>query len=196
LLNGTVCTGVRITAVTHERLGFAVAGYKITRKQLIPTVGIPLTLGKKVPRGYIGLSYRLRVDDQQRYLMVESSFMGLFLDHDLKHPLLHYDYERDKPDGYPEAHLQVCATSDVWDSLGVRPLERLHLPVGGRRYRPTLEDFVEFLITEGLADGREQWADIVKSGRDGFHERQLRAAIRRNPQVALDILREEGHLNP
>jgi hypothetical protein len=30
---------------------------------------------------------------------------GFCLDNALNNTLLHYDYERDKPDGYPEAHL-------------------------------------------------------------------------------------------
>lgn len=70
--------------------------------------------------------------------MVESSFMGLFQDAALARPILHYDYERDKGDGYPEAHLQVCASSGAWDDLCAatrgddRPFERLHLPVGGQ----------------------------------------------------------------
>lgn len=54
-----------------------------------------------------------------------------------------YDYEGDKKDDYPEGHLQICVTSKAWDSAGKRldgkrrPPERLHVLVGGRRFRPT-----------------------------------------------------------
>ena len=133
--------------------------------------------------------------------MIRSSVMYLTLDASGDEVLLHYDYERDKSDGYPEVHLQVCATSDAWEqaSLGYgpsgRPLERLHLPVGGRRYRPTAEDLIEFLMTEKLVTGRPGWQGYVQRGRAGFEERQLRAAVRRNPQAAISILREEGHIS-
>ncbi|MGN6680105.1 MAG: hypothetical protein ACTHKL_20275, partial [Streptosporangiaceae bacterium] len=107
-------------------------------------------------RLYFGMLFRMGPDDARRYPMIRSSVMYLSLGPDGNDVLLHYDYERDKDDGYPEAHLQVCATSEAWAqvtrSYGPRgrPLERLHLPVGGRRYRPTVEDLIEFLITEKL----------------------------------------------
>ena len=34
--------------------------------------------------------------------------------------------------------------------LRLRRLEKFHIPVGGRRFRPTLEDFIEFLHAEGF----------------------------------------------
>jgi hypothetical protein len=112
--------------------------------------------------------------------------------------LLHYDYERHKSDGYPEAHLQVCADPHGWPELCQasrghdRPFERLHLPVGGRRYRPGLEDLVEFLITEEIAEGRPDAQKVIDESRGRFLEKQLRAAIRRRPDVALDVLREHA----
>jgi hypothetical protein len=167
---------------------------------------IPLALKRK-PRLYLGLFFRLGPDDARRYPMVQSSVMYLSPDADESRLLLHYDYERDK-DGYPEAHLQVCASSEAWEEvtsqawdedargyvLRDRALERLHLPVGGRRFRPTVEDMIEFLVTEQLVERRDDWAEHVAVGRRNFEERQLRAAVRRNPDAALAILREEGHI--
>ena len=114
--------------------------------------------------------------------------------------LLHYDYERDKADGYAEAHLQICATSDAWEEAGkrhdgdTRLLSKLHLPVGGRRFRPTLEDIIEFLIVEKLVEARPKWDVALEKSRGDFRERQLRAAIRQHPEVALDQLRIDGKL--
>ncbi|HEY3258705.1 MAG TPA: hypothetical protein VGJ95_00310 [Pseudonocardiaceae bacterium] len=127
-----------------------------------------------------------------------SSFLGLFLDQQLNQPLLHYDYERGKGGGYPEAHLQVCAHTATWNSIcerrdiGSRPLERLHLPVGGRRYRPTVEDVLDFVIREDLADSHPQAGAYIDAGRQRFHELQLRAAVRRNPAAAVEVLRDMG----
>ena len=122
--------------------------------------------------------------------MVRQSVMLLSASADPADTLLHYDYERDKPDDYPDAHLQICATSDAWKQVGVRTdgsdrlLERMHLPVGGRRFRPTLEDIVEFLITEKLAQPKDGWKQAVDDGRESFRQKQLRAAIRRDPATA------------
>jgi hypothetical protein len=110
--------------------------------------------------------------------------------------LCRFDYQRGKGES-PEAHLQVYGESEVLASLTgtprTRQLERLHFPVGGRRYRPTLEDVVEFLITEGMADPRDdRWEDVLRSGREAFQRIQLSAAIRRDPETARAALRDLG----
>jgi hypothetical protein len=69
-------------------------------------------------------------------------------------------------------------------------LSRLHLPVGGRRYRPTLEDVIEFLVTEKLAEPRDGWRAVVDAQRCHWETIQLKAAVRRNPQAAAEVLRE------
>ncbi len=199
LLNSTVCHGVRVTSIISSPRR-AVVGYKISKDDQDTTEGIPVTRSAKHPTCYIGLSYRLGADDAGKYLMVTSSFIGLFADPDLDQVLFHYDYERDKGDGYPEAHLQVCADSPAWSVISERtgqtnrPLQKLHLPVGGRRFRPTLEDLIDFIVTEGLADAQHGWHSRVEAGREQFQRRQLRAAVRRDPDSAIALLREEGHL--
>lgn len=172
-------------------------GYRVRPQDIADVDLIPLGIRKQA-RLYLWMLFKLEPDKQGKYLQVNSSVMLLSLDQEGHRELLHYDYERDKPDGYPEAHLQVCATSDAWKQLTQnlgrkgRPLEKLHLPVGGRRYRPTVEDLIEFLVTERLVEARSSWRQLVEDGRTRFQERQLRAAIRRRPDVALDILRDEG----
>lgn len=198
LLNRTVSDGIRLSAVTDPEGQQARIGYGITATSLVPRV-VPLAF-RGTPHLYLGLLYRMGPDDAGKYPMIRSSVMYLSPDADGSRTLLHYDYERDKDD-YPEAHLQVCATSDAWQDVTRRygpkgrPLERLHLPVGGRRYRPSIEDLIEFLITEQLAAGRRGWEKHVREGRSRFEERQLRAAVRRNPDAAMSILRQEGHIN-
>jgi hypothetical protein len=200
LLNHAVTDGIRITAITDRAGQQARIGYGISPADLGALDMIPLAFGGKAARLYLGLLFRMAADDSGRYPMIRSSVMYLSLDPDGARLLLHYDYERDKADDYPEAHLQVCATSEEWEevmrSYGPRgrPLKKLHLPVGGRRFRPAVEDLIEFLVTEKLAAGRPGWKAHVDRGRQGFEERQLRAAVRRNPDIALAILREEGHI--
>jgi hypothetical protein len=196
LLNATVCNGVRINAILLPS-GGAVVGYRLTKTNLSARKAFRLQRSCI----FLGLSYSLRPDDEHRYLAVDQSFMGLFLDEPMEETLLHFDYERDKGDGYPEAHLQVAAESPAWrtvleacDSAAdrKRSLEHLHLPVGGRRFRPTLEDLIEFLITERLVKGNEGWQKPLAASRNQFQVNQMRALIRRFPTEAAAAVQEFG----
>ncbi|TCO33364.1 hypothetical protein EV652_103365 [Kribbella steppae] len=177
-------------------------GYRITARDQMMAKGIPLRSGRGAPRLYLGLSMRLEADPEVSYLMTTSSVMLLALDPELRQPLLHYDYEREKADGYPEAHIQVCASSPAWERVGEicggekgRELERLHLPVGPRRFRPSLEDLIEFVISERIVPPMQKaWRTVLDESRERFRVKQLRAAVRRDPDTALAVLREEGHL--
>jgi hypothetical protein len=205
VLNSTICTGIRLTPVvsTYSRQR-TVIGYGITKDNQDLTNGIPVTVGKSPAHFHVGLSVHLGPDDITKHLMVTQSVFILAIAEDVgddRNVLLHYDYEREKKDNYPEAHLQVCATSPAWEEAGHRIdgrdrlLDRLHLPVGGRRYRPTLEDLIEFLVREKLADCHDDTCDeILEESRRSFHEKQLRAAIRRNPQVAIAQLENQGFI--
>lgn len=190
LLNCTVTNGVTLTAVT-DRDSAVVVGHRISKSELSTTHGIPLTITAGPPRLFLDLSYRLSMDDEGKYLTVQSSFIGLFSDEGLEHVLLHYDYERGK-DRYTEAHIQIEAMSPAWEAVlpQGRSLAKLHLPVGGRRYRPSLEDVVEFLVLEKLTDAKEDWQERVNTGRRGFQELQFRAAVRRHPDISRDVLRD------
>lgn len=194
LLNKTVCNGVRVQAVLRPgNSGIVHVGYKLTRRDWDSPQAIPLCIDGRAATVYLALSYRLASDHEGAYLMVASSVLGLTLDAEQTQELVHFDYERDKPDGYPEAHIQVVADSPEWAALrgrpGVKALGRMHLPVGGRRFRPTLEDVIEFVVREGLAEGRSGWRDVVERSRDDYAENQLRAAVRRYPEVARDVLK-------
>ena len=203
VLNGTICTGVPLTSVvsTYSR-SRTVVGYGITKDNQDEIKGIPVTVGRRPAQLYLGPSIHLGPDDANEYLMVTKSVMILAIGEDVgddSNVLLHYDYEREKEDDYPEAHLEVCASSNAWEIAGhrldgsERLLERLHLPVGGRRYRPTLEDLIEFLVRENLAETHPNCDALLEASRTGFHEKQLRAAVRRNPQPAVDQLRKDGY---
>lgn len=198
LLNHTVANGIRLTAITDKDGLQARIARGIKRDDPAAVQTIPLRRGNAGI--YLGLLYRMAADDAGQYPMIRSSVMYLSADSAGEQVLLHYDYERDKGDDYPEAHLQICATSVAWDEVSARyggrgrALEKLHLPVGGRRFRPTVEDLIEFLVVEKLVSGHRGWQDHIQASRQRFEERQLRAAVRRNPEVAKQVLRDEGHL--
>jgi hypothetical protein len=99
--------------------------------------------------------------------------------------MFRYEYERDKADGYPESHLHV--RSD-W-KIGGYASSKLHLPLGDRRFRPCLEDLVEFFIVEGATQPRTtRWKEELEPSRQRFFEIQLRAAIRQRPEIARECL--------
>jgi hypothetical protein len=68
-------------------------------------------------------------------------------------------------------------------------LKDYHFPVGGRRFRPTLEDIIEFLVLERLVEAHHGWEDAAGEHRSEWDRRQLRAAVRRDPETAMEQLR-------
>lgn len=195
-LNATICRDVRLRAVQRpfEATPVFTVGSGLSRSNLTQPTGFPVRIDNKKPRLWMNLSYQVHMDDEGRYLTVHKSYCGIFSDEELDTCLCHFDYEREK-DKYTSAHLQVHGLSPALEALNRagderRPLEKLHFPVGGRRFRPSLEDIIEFLVAERLADGYEDWRRVVEDGRDRFQRNQLRAAMRRNTAVVEEYLRE------
>jgi hypothetical protein len=195
ILNTTICTGVRIAARPSTTPGYAVVGYGISRSS-DETLPFPVHIGSRKPRCWLHLGYELSLDKTGRFLTVFSSFFSVQTGPQEASCLCHFDYERDKPGGYPEAHLQVNGVSPALASwpgkTNTRELGRLHFPVGGRRFRPTVEDVIEFLIVEGLAEPREGWRTALDARRRDWERIQLRAAMRSDPESSAELLGEFG----
>jgi len=64
-----------------------------------------------------------------------------------------------------------------------------HLPVGGRRFRPSLEDVVEFAIAELNVDAKDGYAQRIEEGRERWRCLQVKAAIR-------DVIRDDPATGP
>jgi hypothetical protein len=205
LLNRTICNGIPITPVKTPygvALGYGLSKAQV-RPQLFPTAD---------ERCWLRIGYVLTFDPSGQYLMVAESAFGIYADAEARLCLCRFDYERGKT-GYPEAHLQVFGNSEVltdWptgtshehdddceddcalshNGRPVRELSRLHLPAGDRRYRPTLEDVIEFLVIEQLSNGRPGWRQAISDGRERWRKIQLRAAVHDNPEIAREALAE------
>lgn len=196
-LNATICRDVRIKAVQRpfDALPVFTVGSGLSRSNLTQPTGFPVRIDNKKPRLWMNLSYQVHLDDEGKYLTVFKSYCGIFSDEMLETCLCHFDYEREK-DKYTAAHVQVHGHSPALEALNPpgkekRPLEKLHFPVGGRRFRPSLEDIIEFLVCEDLAEARPDWKRVVEEGRDKFQRNQLRAAIRRNTALVAEFMREQ-----
>lgn len=176
--------------------GTALVGYRVTPRNMASS---PIELRTRQPQTslYLYVAYTLDLDKPDgRFLMVTKSTYGLGtgeMDSDLR-----YDYERSPSNEYPEAHLHIHGNCEALAGLaragwGDRPSSRLHLPVGGRRFRPCLEDIVQFCIVEKLVEPqREGWKEVLDAHRDKFYRKQLKSAVRRDPQAAVSALRQSG----
>jgi hypothetical protein len=109
-------------------------------------------------------------------------------------------YRRDQQ-SEPSAHIHVHghrgALSHLLSQTGhehPHEMGSLHIPVGGSRYRPCLEDFIQFLLCECLFDGEAGWRPRVEAGRERWRLHQAAAAARDAPEEAARVLRELGYV--
>lgn len=176
----------------------AVVGYLVSRESP-KSEPIPLTIDGKPPSLFLYVAHTLVMDEWDRFLANSRSTYSLQIGTgDSAQTLLTYDYVRDPPNEYPAAHLHVYGSTDEFDHLAslrairATKISDLHIPVGGRRFRPSLEDLIEFCILEELVESRSTWADVLKESRDLYRMRQLSAAVRRSPDQAATVLRNNG----
>ena len=155
------------------------------------------------PRLFLKLEFKVSLDRQSEYLAVQRSTFGLWVRFKRKHfevrPVFRLEYDRDAH-SKPEAHIHIHAESAElgWiygtQGLALPYLHAIHFPVGGRRFRPTVEDFFRFLDREKLfTDWKPGWDKIVDASLDEWHARQTRAAVRNDPQSAIQQLSAMGY---
>lgn len=192
VLNKTVSNNVRfgMAALPGHNPPVVTVGHGISRSNPFKPQPIPMTITGKQPSVWLDVTYQLHLDDRG-YLVTKTSFFAVDAAPDGTKRLCHIDFERDKGDDYPEAHIQVYGDSEAMQVLDPsRPLHKLHFPVGGRRFRPSVEDVIEFLICEGLVEGRQGWQEVLVANRRDFQIKQLRAAMARNADVVNQFLKD------
>nr|HUW77701.1 hypothetical protein [Candidatus Nanopelagicaceae bacterium] len=176
---------------------------------------IPILAGKaegETPRLWLSVSFQVRLDGTNKYLAIQQSFFSLVLDNDTGHPAVRIEYERDKgaePDDGPSrghrrsaAHVQIHGASEeiafiqgLNGTKKLRGLDKFHIPVGGRRYRPTLEDFIEFIWMEELVvELHEGWRKVIDEHRKRWLQVQLKSAVRSDPESAITQLTDMGYI--
>lgn len=119
-------------------------------------------------------------------------------------PLLRYEYLSTMTSS-PIAHWHVHAERGALSHLLARAHEHhpglvkaphdmssLHIPVGGERYRPCIEDVLQFLVADCGVDAHQDWERAICDGRERWRLRQLASAIRDVPGEAGRILGELG----
>ena len=175
---------------------------------------IPVTCGFESDSDqwlWMKVQFKVFLHPTRGYLTVDSSVYGLGISGNPFHPALRIEFERGR--GFePEhatvgfhsrnaAHVQIHGVSNeihyIQHRLGqtrIRKLEEFHFPVGGRRFRPSLEDFIEFIETENLVTRLNEGArEVINENRKEWLGIQLQAAVANDPEIAAEKLREMGY---
>lgn len=177
----------------------------------------PLTPAEKIKRipvsinGEQCLSLLVRHDccwdGSSTFLATDKADVHLFYDR-VADPLLRFEYVRDWKEP-PGAHIQVHAHRDEMAYLlrladRGRPkeghrrrklpkLSEMHIPVGGHRMRPSLEDILLFLKREFAIDTAPTWRTTIDEHLRGWRDLQVKAATRDSPEAAAEVLRLLGY---
>lgn len=211
LVNHTVSNDVQFVVTMLEDENTAWIAPHGTTQVTKPAL-VPLNADRAPPKLWLSVHYTTSLDDEGDHLSVETSKFGLCVDPLTRNSLLRVEYERgqgSEPDRVerqrrPAAHVRIHGSStqlgyaQALAGASYRSLERIHFPVGGRRFRPSLEDFIEFLEEEGLVPSvHADWKRHLSESRGDYLQRQLRAAVRRDAVNAADQLRSMGYaVNP
>lgn len=206
LLNGTVASGAIVSATELAPDVYLVApGPPLGATGIEKLTGlVPASIDLNPTRRaespiWLKIRYQLTLDEESAHLTTNSSMFGWCTNHETARCPIRVEYERYKAQK-PASHIQVDGESAGWayglGRLGRdhSSLQKLHLPLGGRRFRPSLEDFIEFLIQEQMIPGKHaKWKDGIEDGRLRWESLQTRATVRRNPTDAAKQLRRMGY---
>lgn len=159
--------------------------------------GVPLFVsGQKIAT--LVASVKCRLDSVDRYLAVEHSTYSVLAEVD-RTPIIRYEYQRDMsvaPNAHVHVHAHRGALSHLLSRTGhsaPHDMSKLHIPLGGSRFRPCLEDLIQFLIQECRFDSRAGWKERVEVGRERWRRFQMAAVTRDVPDEAARVLQELGY---
>jgi hypothetical protein len=168
-------------------------------RSIVRPVGgvVPLLVDRK-RLASLRVSVSCCLDSRGRYLAVEESRFHLLADID-RTPIIRFDYVRNM-NTRPHSHVQFHGHRGALSHLLSRAehptphdVSSLHIPTGGSRFRPCLEDVVQFLIAECSFDHLADWQRHVDAGRERWRRRQVAAAVRAVPSEAVRVLEEMGY---
>ena len=118
-------------------------------------------------------------------------------------PGIRFEYERTNTSA-PAAHIHFAGIGGLLSPALMRnfdnakqkrtgEMQHLHIPVGGHRFRPSLEDFLHFLVKECGFRGVGGEDRNLRSSRESWFDSQCRAAVRDAPEQAAEALRHLGY---
>lgn len=159
--------------------------------------GIPLRVADE-ERLSLHVRFLCTWDSSGAFLAITRSTFALSLQA-LTEPLVRFDYDASRT--WAPSHVQVHGESSALGyALATQALKKppktqvLHIPTGGKRFRPALEDVLEFAIHDLAVEAKAGWKARVEDGRRKWRRVQLAAAIRdllRLEPAAHEELRQE-----
>lgn len=211
IINGTVSSKIefKVTPILDKNFAWVSAGLDGTLKPILIPISCNLKDGDE-PWMWLNVSFKVSLIKLQ-YLTVESSVVSLVIDDKSRRPVFRVEFDRDRgvePSDLETgrharnaAHVQIHGASPELSYIHgrnglpkVRTLEDHHFPVGGRRFRPTLEDFIEFIYLEQLVPNLHQgWREVINKHRSDWLDIQLKAAVREKPHIAIEKLIDMGY---
>jgi hypothetical protein len=218
LLNATVTHGALLTAspVNPDEYLIAISSAfdRPTNLNFVPLARSPRI--ENAPAFGLKIRYLVSLDASQERLIVSKSWTTVFEISQKPRPVMRWEYVRDgglEP-GFPSkrkhsrhaAHLQIHGWSEVLSDFSLKAdlkpkkvisgsLHNLHFPVGGRRFRPSIEDILEFLADHGFVSAFHPGGEkILNESRDEWLKIQLKAAISDDVPTAISALKELGHI--
>lgn len=173
--------------------------------------GIPLSVDR-TPILSLKVHFDCRLDGRERYLAVDESSIIVYAGAKASgEPLFRYEYIR-QPQGHaPAAHIHIHAHRDAFtaamvrageatkrgrrraNNTGVPRMSELHFPVGGHRFRPSIEDILEMLIDEFGINSPDDFRSELRKGRVTWRQIQTKAVVRDNPEAAIQALNALGY---
>ena len=159
--------------------------------------GVPLSVdGERL--AWLRPSYLCRLDGVNRFLAIDASKVWIIADVD-KTPIFRFEYLYDA-DTVPHSHIHVHGQRGALSHLLSRTghaaphdMASLHLPTGGSRFRPNLEDVLQFLLSDCGFDAVGDWRAAVDRARAEWRATQVRAVTRALPEFAADQLADMGY---
>ena len=148
------------------------------------------------------IEFRVSLDDESEFLAVQHSTYGLWVRPDPRRkprPVFRVEYDRDaysKSPAHVHLHAESLEFGWIYGTAGLPPprLSEIHFPVGGRRFRATVEEFLKFLDREKLfVDWQNGWGMIVERSLIESERNQARATVRQHIGPALEQLRCMGY---
>lgn len=159
--------------------------------------GVPLSVGGK-RLAWLRVDFLCRFDVTEEFLAVDSSSFWIVAEVD-RTPIFRFEYLYDAnraPHSHIHFHGQRGALSHLLSRSGheaPHEMSKLHVPTGGSRFRPNLEDVIQFLIVECGFDHLSSWKDSINDARARWRAIQTRAVARAMPSEAAAQLERMGY---
>lgn len=198
LLRSTVSDDAEIRSVRLEGPSKSfIVGNRLPENRTEHEEAIRTLRGEPIPTGSgidLRANWRFVPNSSGQYLKTAWSQFGLYVNNA---PFTRLEVDPSKEGGHDAwlaAHIQVTGESGYLGfllgsrGLKLRRLQNLHLPVGGFRYRPCLEDFIEFAIDEDLILGKDGWNETLNETRERYRVKQLHTLVYRYPEVSREAL--------